>query len=106
MLTITDESEFNPELGLIAIKFEAAWCGPCKKMEPQMHKIEEEFSENIRFLTIDVDKVPSIAQKYRVRTLPTVLLLKNSHEINRINGVTLIEPLRKAFRDFVKKEEI
>lgn len=104
MLNIVDENEFNPESGLIAIKFEADWCGPCKKMEPQMYKIEEEFSNDIKFLTIDVDKVPSIAQRYRIRTLPTVLLLNNNQEINRINGVTLIEPLRKAFRDFLKKD--
>jgi thioredoxin 1 len=103
MLTITNESDFQPELGLVAVKFGAEWCGPCKKLEPNFLKIEEEFS-NVKFMTVDVDQIPSIAQKYRIRTLPTILLLKNNKEINRINGLALIDPLRKAFRDFSKED--
>lgn len=105
MLKIVAENEFDVKDPILCIEFIAAWCSPCVKMEPQMLKIEEEFSKDVKFLAIDVDKLPTIAQRFKIRTLPTVLLLKNGKEFSRISGVTLIDPLRKVFRDFVKNDD-
>lgn len=103
MLSVNNESDFNVENGLVAVKFWATWCAPCKKLEPSVAKIEGEFGIDVKFLSIDIDQVPIIAQRYKIRTIPTILLLKNGREINRVVGLSLIEPMRKAFRDFVKK---
>lgn len=102
MLSILNESDFQVDNGLFVIKFWATWCGPCKRLEPSLQKMEQEFGENVKFLSIDVDKFPTITQKFRVRTLPTILLVKNGIEANRVSGVVLVEPLRKVFRDFLK----
>lgn len=98
MRSVNSESDFQLGSGVCAIKFSAEWCGPCKRMEPTVEKLESEF-KNATFLSVDVDDVPSIAQKYKVRSLPTFLILKDGQEINRVTGVSLIEPLRKIFRD-------
>lgn len=98
MLAITNESDFKVSSGIVAVKFWATWCGPCKRMNPIVDKMESEF-EFVKFLSIDVDQVPSIAQRYKIRALPTLIILKNGKEINRINGLVLTSPLRKAFRE-------
>jgi len=104
MQAITNESDFNIDSGLVAVKFWAAWCAPCKRMEPVIRKMESEF-EKVKFISIDIDQVPVIAQKYRIRGLPSLLLFKNGHEVNRINGLVLTSPLRKAFKDLAKEED-
>ena len=105
MLSITNESDFQVGTGLVAVKFWATWCGPCKRLDPALQKMEEEFGSKMKFLSIEIEQIPSIAQKHRIRTLPTILLLKNGREINRITGLVLTEALRKAFRDFTKDIE-
>jgi len=101
MRSINSESDFQLGLGVCAIKFSAEWCGPCKRMEPTVEKLESEFRD-ASFFAVDVDDVPAIAQKYKIRTLPTFLVLKDGQEVNRVVGVSLIEPLRKIFRDITK----
>lgn len=104
MQAITNESDFQTDNKLMAIKFWASWCGPCKQMNPSIAKMEKEFP-NIKFVSVEIEQVPEIAQRFRVKSLPSLLLLKNGQEIKRFNGMTLIEPLRKAFRDLTKDEE-
>lgn len=105
MIAITNESDFNIDNDkLIAVKFWASWCGPCKQMNPSIKKIEDEFP-NVKFLSVEIEQVPEIAQRFRIKSLPSILLLKDGQEVKRINGLVLIEPLRKAFRDLTAGEE-
>lgn len=101
MNSIMSDSDLEIESGLYVIKFWATWCGPCKKMEPTLLQLESEF-EMMKFISIDVDQVPTLAQKYRIKTLPTLLLLNNGKEVNRVTGMSLIDPLRKLFREVAK----
>lgn len=89
--------------GFCAIKFEAKWCGPCKSFEPNLKKIQSEFT-TFRFYTINVDDSPQLAKQYKIRSLPTVILLKDGNEIGRVTGAVLLEPLRKVFRDALSKQ--
>lgn len=103
MRSVNTESDFQLEPGICAIKFSAEWCNPCKRMEPTVEKLESEF-KNAMFFSIDVDDVPVFAQKYKIRSLPTILILKDGQEVNRVVGVSLIEPLRKIFRDLLGEQ--
>lgn len=103
MRAITNESDFNTNDKFMAIKFWASWCGPCKTIEPNIKKMEKEFSK-VKFFSVDIDQVPSLAQRFRIKGLPALLLLKNGHEVKRINGAVLVDPLRKAFRELTISE--
>ena len=98
MESVTNESDFNVDNGLYAVKFWSAWCQPCKAFAPKVDTLDEEF-EDIDFISIDIDQVPSLAQKYKVRSLPTLLIIDNGHEYKRIEGLQLIGPMRKILRD-------
>jgi len=89
--------------GLFVLKFGAMWCAPCKAIEPSLKKLEAEHP-GISFISVDVDEHPELAKKYRIRALPTVILLKDGKEAIRIDGAALITPLRKAFRDFIGEQ--
>ena len=60
---------------LIIVDFHAAWCGPCKAMSPVLDDVEKDFP-TVEFLKVDVDKVPSVAQKYFIKSIPVLLLFK------------------------------
>ena len=66
--------------------------------------MELEF-QDIKFLSVDIDQIPAIAQQHRVRALPALILFKNGHEVNRINGLVLTSPLRTAFKDLAKSSD-
>lgn len=106
MQSIANESDFNVENGVYAVKFWATWCQPCKVFAPKVEILDKEFKD-IEFFSIDIDQVPILVQKFKVRSLPTLLILDNGKEVARIEGLQLLDPLRKIFRDFSKsfKEE-
>ena len=102
MKSINHESELN--LGVskyIAIKFGSENCGPCKKLQPNLLKMAEEF-QDILFIDIDIETIPQLAKQYRIQSMPTVVLLKNGREIDRIVGNVLIDSLRSKFRNLIK----
>lgn len=90
-------------VGICAVKFGAAWCGPCQMMEPLLQKMKNEFS-GINYISVDIDDKPQLAKTYRIRSLPTVILLKEGQEVTRLVGAVKTEPLRKALKDLVKDQ--
>ena len=67
-------------------KFYAEWCGPCKVLTPLMENVKTKFS-NVKFENVDIDSQFEIAQKYFVRSVPTVIIEKNGKEVERFVGV-------------------
>ncbi|KAI3497749.1 hypothetical protein L2E82_13563 [Cichorium intybus] len=71
---------------LMVIDFSAAWCGPCKFIEPAVHDLAIEFSD-VEFVKIDVDELPDVAKDFEVQAMPTFVLVKKGKERERIVGV-------------------
>ena len=72
---------------MITVKrFTAAWCGPCKQLDPIIGQIQSEMS-NVDFQTIDVDASPDLVMKYNVSSIPTLIFEKDGQEVKRILGV-------------------
>ena len=71
----------------VLIDFYADWCGPCKMMAPILKQVKDVLGERVSIIKIDVDKNQSIASKYQVRGVPTMLLFKNNKQLWRQSGV-------------------
>jgi thioredoxin 1 len=67
-------------------KFYAEWCGPCKMLTPLMEKIKPSYSD-VSFRDINIDEEFEVAQKYFVRSVPTVIIEKNGEEVGRYSGL-------------------
>ena len=65
----------------------AAWCGPCRMLEPIIEELAGEMAGRLRFAKLNVDENPGTASRYNVRSIPTLLVLQGGREIDRIVGV-------------------
>src|SRR6056297_1538098 len=73
-------SKFNDVINYsrpVLVDFYADWCQPCKMVSPILSEVKKSMGEKVRIIKIDVDKNPSIASKYNIRGVPTLMLFKN-----------------------------
>ena len=67
-------------------RFSATYCAPCKALAPEFKKLEEQFTD-IKFITVDIEESPSVAQLYGIRSVPTVVIEKDNITIDKLVGV-------------------
>jgi thioredoxin 1 len=101
ILTLTAQNFQNQiKDKLILVDFWAPWCAPCRMMGPILNDISGELTGNSKVGKVNVDEHQALAQKYKVRGIPTMILFKNGTEISRFVGVKskdfLINAMGKA----------
>ncbi len=77
----------------VLVDFTATWCGPCKALAPIVEKLADEFEGKVRVGKLDIDASPGIAQKYGVRSVPTVLVFKGGQKAGQHVGLTTRDKL-------------
>lgn len=84
---------------LVMIDFGAQWCGPCKALTPVVEQLAEEYSGKAVVGTCDVEECNSIAVKYSIRNVPTILYFKNGElvdkQVGAISKAALTEQIEK-----------
>lgn len=69
------------------VDFSAAWCGPCKMMEPILKELKTMVGETATILKVDVDQNPDVSIQYQIRSVPTIILFKEGKPVFRQSGV-------------------
>jgi thioredoxin len=65
----------------------ATWCGPCKILAPVIEELAVDLAGRVRVGKLDVDENPATAARFGVRSIPTLLVLRDGRELDRIVGV-------------------
>jgi thioredoxin 1 len=99
---LTDaEFEAKTAKGFAVIDFYADWCGPCQAIKPIFEKTSKEFTK-VHFFKVNVDDNEESAAKFEVRSIPTIVFLKDGELVNRIVGTTYEDAFKKLIKETFK----
>jgi thioredoxin 1 len=84
----------------VLVDFYADWCGPCKMLAPVLKEVKAQMGDAVKIIKIDVDKNQSLASKYQVRGVPTMVLFKNGKPLWRQSGVLPKHEIVQAIQSF------
>ncbi len=88
IIILTDKNFQNQTKNkVVLVDFWAAWCGPCRMMAPVLNEIAGELKGSSYVGKVNVEQYQSLAQKFKIRGIPTMVLFKNGLEVNRFVGV-------------------
>ncbi len=80
-----EEEILNSQMPVL-VDFWAQWCGPCRAVGPIMEELADEFDGKARIAKVNVDEEGELAAKYRVMSIPTVMLFKDGQMVEKVIG--------------------
>jgi thioredoxin 1 len=90
MIKEINDSSFNSEVmnseKPVVVDFWATWCGPCRMLAPVMEEVDGELGGSIKFVKVNVDENPEVSQKFRIASIPTVMVFKDGNVVNQMVG--------------------
>ncbi|HBF88245.1 MAG TPA: thioredoxin [Bacteroidales bacterium] len=87
--------------GVILVDFWASWCMPCKMVVPILNDIAENESDKVKVGKINVEYQQALAQKFKVRNIPTLIIFKDGKEEKRFVGVKTKKFLMKEVEELL-----
>jgi len=72
---------------LVVVDCWAAWCAPCRAIAPIVDQLAKDYTGKVVFGKLNVDENPETAQRFGVMAIPTLLVMKNSKEVDRVVGI-------------------
>ena len=73
--------------GVALVDFWAEWCGPCRMIGPVIEELATEYEGKALIAKVDVDENAELSQQYQVRSIPTILILKDGEVVDKHVGV-------------------
>ncbi len=95
VLQITDanfDQEVTNSTIPVMVDFWAPWCGPCRMLAPVIDRLAEKYSGQLKVGKVNVDECPTVAGKFGIMSIPTLIFFKNGKEFDRVIGA-LPEPI-------------
>ena len=68
----------------VVVDFQAPWCGYCRRLAPAIGRLEEELAGKVKFVQVDIDADPKLAEAYEVETIPTLYLFRDGAAVSSV----------------------
>jgi len=88
----------------ILLDFYASWCGPCKVMAPIIDELAEEYKDRALIAKVDTEKNPNLSAHFKIKSIPTLVFIKNQRVIEVINGLVPKPNLQEMVEDLIAYE--
>lgn len=80
----------------VVIDFWASWCMPCKMFGPIFEEVAKEYEGKVKFVKVSTEEAMQTANKFSIMSIPTIVFLKDSKEVDRVSGMMSKEKLKEA----------
>src|SRR6185436_8071747 len=102
---IVTDSNFSSVVGSsqlpVLLDMWAAWCGPCRMVAPVIEQLASELSGSVLVGKLDVDANPQTAARFAVQSIPTLLILKDGREVDRLVGAQPRAAILQRLQQFI-----
>jgi thioredoxin 1 len=88
-VAVTDQSFQSEVLNSpipVLVDFWASWCGPCRVVAPVVEEIATEYKDKLKVVKVDVDANQDVSARYRILSIPTLMVFKGGQEVDRVIG--------------------
>lgn len=80
----------------VLVDFWAQWCAPCRALAPIVEAVAERYAGNAQVVKLDVDRNPSVVEKFRIEAIPTLIVFQDGEEKERIIGAVSQDAIARA----------
>ena len=83
--------------GVVALDFYQASCPPCRALEPRLERLARQYEDRLSVYRVDIDRDMPIAERFGVKSIPTILLVRGEREVARLDGLITDRDLTAVF---------
>lgn len=100
---ITSDANFERDTatGVVLVDFWAEWCGPCQVMIPRLGELATKMGETAKIMKMNVDENPETPQKFRIMSIPTMIVFKDGKSVEQLVGVKSVEDLSVTLKKYL-----
>ncbi|MEN6434670.1 MAG: thioredoxin [Anaerolineaceae bacterium] len=81
----------------VVVEFGAEWCGPCKRLEPELVKLAGEWKDKIKIMHVNVDENLDLSTQFQIMSVPTTILFLKGKEVQRLIGFIPLQKMKEKF---------